>query len=52
MYKRQVLDGGRVNGFDTHEKLVETNEIYREIYESQVKGGGDFDVQSAGKEEA
>ena len=47
-----VLDGGRVNGFDTHEKLVETNEIYREIYESQVKGGGDFDVQSAGKEEA
>ena len=47
-----VLDGGKVNGFDTHEKLVETNEIYREIYESQVKGGGDFDVQSAGKEEA
>lgn len=47
-----VLDGGRVNGFDTHEKLVETNEIYREIYESQVKGGGDFDVQSSGKEEA
>ena len=47
-----VLDGGRVNGFDTHEKLVETNEIYREIYESQVKGGGDFDVQSAGKQEA
>ena len=47
-----VLDGGGVNGFDTHEKLVETNEIYREIYESQVKGGGDFDVQSAGKEEA
>ena len=47
-----VLDGGRVNGFDTHEKLIETNEIYREIYESQVKGGGDFDVQSAGKEEA
>ena len=47
-----VLDGGKVDGFDTHEKLVETNEIYREIYESQVKGGGDFDVQSAGKEEA
>ena len=47
-----VLDGGKVNGFDTHEKLVETNEIYREIYESQVKGGGDFDVQTAGKEEA
>ena len=38
-----VLDEGRINGFDTHENLLETNAIYREIYESQVKGGGDFD---------
>ena len=38
-----VLNNGRVDGFDTHEKLLETNAIYREIYESQVKGGGDFD---------
>ena len=41
-----VLDNGRINGFDTHENLLKTNAIYREIYESQVKGGGDFD-QSA-----
>ena len=41
-----VLDTGRVNGFDTHENLLKTNAIYREIYDSQVKGGGDFD-QSA-----
>ncbi len=40
-----VLDGGKVNGFGTHNELIETNEIYREIYESQVKGGGDFDQQ-------
>ena len=38
-----VLDNGTVNAFDTHEKLLETNPIYQEIYESQVKGGGDFD---------
>ncbi len=41
-----VLENGRIDGFDTHEKLLETNAIYRDIYESQVKGGGDFD-QSA-----
>ena len=38
-----VLDEGRVNAFDTHENLLKTNAIYQEIYESQVKGGGDFD---------
>ena len=38
-----VLDNGRVNAFDTHENLLESNAIYQEIYESQVKGGGDFD---------
>ena len=38
-----VLDEGRIDGFDTHENLLKTNAIYREIYESQVKGGGDFD---------
>ena len=38
-----VLDNGGVNAFDTHENLLETNPIYQEIYESQVKGGGDFD---------
>ena len=38
-----VLDGGTVNAFDTHENLLKTNRIYSEIYESQIKGGGDFD---------
>ena len=38
-----VLDEGRIDGFDTHENLLKTNAIYREIYESQVNGGGDFD---------
>lgn len=38
-----VLEDGQVNGFDTHEALLKTNEIYREIYESQSQGGGDFD---------
>ena len=34
-----VLDNGAVNGFGTHEELLNTNEIYREVYYSQVKGG-------------
>ncbi len=38
-----VLDNGRINGFGTHEELLQTNAIYQEIYESQVKSGGDFD---------
>ena len=38
-----VLDNGTINGFDTHENLVKSNLIYREIYESQTQGGGDFD---------
>lgn len=33
-----VLDEGRVNGIGTHEELMKTNEIYREVYESQQKG--------------
>ena len=38
-----VLDDGKVNGFGTHEELLKTNEIYREIYEEQTSGSGDFD---------
>lgn len=38
-----VMDDGRIDGLGTHEQLLETNEIYREIYESQTSGGGDFD---------
>ena len=38
-----VLDNGKVNGFGTQEDLLKNNDIYREVYESQTKGGGDFD---------
>lgn len=38
-----VLEDGVIDGFDTHENLLENNAIYREVYESQTKGGGDFD---------
>lgn len=38
-----VLEDGRISGFDTHENLLRTNAIYQEIYEAQIKGGGDFD---------
>lgn len=38
-----VLDDGTVSGFGTHEELLETNEIYRDVYESQTGGSGDFD---------
>ena len=38
-----VMDDGKINGFDTHENLIKTNEIYREVYESQTGANGDFD---------
>ncbi len=38
-----VLDEGRINGWGTHEELLQTNEIYRDVYESQTQGSGDFD---------
>ncbi len=38
-----VMDEGKVTGFGTHEELLENNEIYREVYESQTSGSGDFD---------
>ena len=36
-----VMENGEINGIGTSEELLKTNEIYREVYESQVKGGGD-----------
>ncbi|MBO5477755.1 MAG: ABC transporter ATP-binding protein [Clostridia bacterium] len=33
-----VIDDGKINGFGTHEKLLATNEIYKDVYESQMKG--------------
>ena len=38
-----VMNEGEIAGFGTHEELLESNEIYREVYESQTKGSGDFD---------
>ena len=34
-----VLDGGKIAAQGTHAQLLETSDIYREVYESQVKGG-------------
>lgn len=34
-----VLDEGKINGIGTHEELLANNQIYQEVYESQVKGG-------------
>ena len=41
-----VMEEGRINGFGTHDELLASNEIYREVYESQTKGGGDFDERA------
>ena len=47
-----VLDNGTISGFDTHEALMKTNKLYREIHEAQTQGGGDFDQPaSPGKED-
>ena len=44
-----VMNEGVVDAFDTPEHLLQNNEIYREVYESQTQGGGDFD-EKAGEE--
>lgn len=41
-----VMEDGQINGFGTHEELLENNEIYREVYETQTQGGGDFDERT------
>ena len=38
-----VMEDGAVDGFGTHEELLAQNEIYRDVYESQMSGSGDFD---------
>lgn len=38
-----VMDNGKVADFGTHEQLLARCEIYRDVYESQTNGGGDFD---------
>ena len=34
-----VMDNGRIDGIGTHIELLESNSIYQEVYDSQVKGG-------------
>ena len=36
-----VMDKGEISGIGTSEELLKTNAIYREVYESQMKGGKD-----------
>lgn len=38
-----VMHDGQINGFASHEELLATNDIYREVYEAQISGSGDFD---------
>ena len=40
-----VLEAGKVNGWDTHEELLASNEIYKDVFESQSGGAMDFDSQ-------
>jgi ATP-binding cassette subfamily B protein len=42
-----VMNQGVVTGFDTHDRLLETNQLYREIYELQNSNTGDFDQKKA-----
>lgn len=48
-----VIEEGKINGMGTHEELKETNAIYRDVYQSQNQGGGDFDenVKQGGEKE-
>ena len=38
-----VMEDGKINGFGTHDELLANNDIYRDVYESQTGGNGDFD---------
>ena len=38
-----IMDEGKVNGFGTHDELLASNEIYKDVFESQTAGSGDFD---------
>ena len=42
-----VLHDGKINGFGTHAELLANNTIYRDVYDSQTNGGGDFDEGGA-----
>ena len=38
-----VMEDGRIDGIGSHDELLETNAIYRDVYESQIGGNADFD---------
>lgn len=40
-----VIEGGRVSALGTHEELMASSGIYREVYQTQTQGGGDFDEE-------
>lgn len=42
-----VMEDGEINGFGTHDELLASNEIYRDVYESQTGGNADFDEGGA-----
>lgn len=44
-----VMDEGMVSAYGTHEELLKSSDIYREVYESQTNGGGDFDENGGEK---
>ena len=44
-----ILDEGSINDIGTHDELLERNEIYKDIYESQQKGSDDFDIVGGGE---
>ena len=44
-----VMHEGAISGFDTPENLLRTNDIYREVYETQTAGGGDFDMKGGAR---
>ena len=45
-----LVEDGKIAAFDTHENLLEKSEIYREIYETQTSGAGDFDETDSDKD--
>lgn len=40
-----VMDGGKISAVGTHETLLDSSQIYKEVYHSQKQGGGDFDAE-------
>ncbi len=44
-----VMDNGVVTGFDTHERLLQDNSLYKEIYDIQTADHGDFDAKKGGE---